>query len=58
LLVSPLQHCSQFGFDFEDSLLPASMFHPLLFPVMLPLEVLAVLGAYLLRSGTEAATHD
>jgi hypothetical protein len=38
----------QFALDFEDSILPAPMLHDFIFPVVLPLKVFAVLGAYLL----------
>jgi len=44
----PFQERFQFGFDFEDSILPAPMLHDFIFPVVLPLKVFAVLGAYLL----------
>jgi hypothetical protein len=44
----PFQKRFEFGFDFEDSIFPAPMLHDFIFPVVLPLKVFAVLGAYLL----------
>jgi hypothetical protein len=38
----------QFGFDFEDSILPMPMLHDFIFPMVFLLKVLAILGAYLL----------
>jgi hypothetical protein len=49
----PFQERFQFGFDFQDSILPVPMLHDFIFPVVLPLEVLAILGTNLLQFGSE-----
>ena|SRR2546422_10356548 len=40
----PLQHCFEFGFEFQHSLLPKTMTHYFIIPVVLQLEILAILG--------------
>jgi hypothetical protein len=49
----PLQQAFEFGFDFQNAVLPASTLNHFVFPVVFVLEVLAVLGSYLLQFGAK-----
>ena len=40
----PLQHCFKFGFEFQYPLLPQTMTRHFIIPVVLQLEIFAILG--------------
>ena|SRR6266478_7383218 len=50
----PLQHCFEFGSEFQYSLLPKMMTHHFIIPMVLQLEILAILGINLRNFCTNA----